>query len=83
MNKFICQCGKITEKDDEHLKWNKWARCECGEKAFVEGFVSGRNTTFGIEGYSRPGYNEGLGVNIKSKQHLKQVLKERNLKEAG
>lgn len=80
MNKFKCEsCGKTYEKDDEYTKWNYWCRCECGEKAKWDSQPARVVMTKFIKGYNY-GYNEGLGVEIKSEKHYKDVCKERGVK---
>lgn len=34
-----------------------------------------------IPGYSAPGYNEGLGVEIRSKKHFDEVCKEKGVRQ--
>ncbi len=97
MNKFICKCGKVHLKGDSYTKWNHWVRCSCGERAFWE-FQPARTilTKFKDSNGSSSmakrvgsyrdkyeGYNEALGVNVRSKTHHKQLIKEMGLEERG
>lgn len=76
MNKFICQCGKSYFKDDDYTKWNKWCKCDCGEKAKLEGYLRQSPQTKFIKGMDY-GYNEALGVTIRDRKHYKEVIKEK------
>ena len=80
---YTCRdCKKPHET--EPLKYSRWTRCPfCNGQAYDSQPIFHKTYTTFIPGYSSAGYNEGLGVHIKDKSHLKQVLKERNLKEAG
>lgn len=81
--KFICKCGKVYEKDEEYSKWNYWVRCDCGLQAEMENKPPrSKPMTAFVKGYTE-GYNEGLGINIKSKDHYKAEVKKRGLKEVG
>jgi len=80
LNKYICQCGKVYYKDDEYAKWNYWVRCDCGGQAKLEDMpVRGVPMTNRIY----EGWNEGLGENVRSKKHYKEIVKRNDLKEVG
>jgi hypothetical protein len=67
-NKFVCSCGSVYYKSDNYVKFNHWTRCACGEKAFWDDRPPRMVMTKFIKGYTG-GYNEALGVDIKSKEH--------------
>ena len=75
-NKFVCSCGSVYYKSDSYVKLNHWTRCACGERAFWDSRPSRMVMTKFIKGYTG-GYNEALGVDIKSKEHYNQVVKEK------
>lgn len=37
---YNCPCGKIIKVPESQAKWSKWTRCECGERALIEGYYS-------------------------------------------
>lgn len=76
MNKFICECGKVYEKDDEYTNWNYWVRCECGLQARLE---NAPVRSMPMTNFRYEGYNEGLGVNIRDKKHYDQVCKDQGV----
>jgi hypothetical protein len=82
MKIYICpDCGEKIEESDDVAKWSAWTRCYCGGEAVDPTYI--KTSCKLIPGYSAEGYNEGLGVHIRGKQHLKEVLKEREITEAG
>lgn len=49
---YICEeCKKKIEAPEE--KWSAWIRCECGGKAFEEGFEIGKAPLVGPGGGSK------------------------------